>query len=69
MMKTVDSNDDNRHGRASMGKIGRSYSRFEEPLAEPRDVPTSTPIEVIVGLIAVLVALGLVGLLLTFPPG
>ncbi len=69
MMETVDSNDDNHHERASMGKIGRSYPRFDEPLAEPRDDPTSAPIEVIIGLIAVLVALGLVGLLLAFPPG
>ena len=69
MMKTVHSNDDNLHGRASMGKIGRSYSRFEEPLAEPRDDPPSAPLEVIIGLIAVFIALGLVGLLLAFPPG
>ena len=69
MMETVDSNDDNHHERAGMGKIGRSYSRFDEPLAEPRDEPPSARIEIIIGLIAMLVALGLVGLLLAFPPG
>ena len=69
MMGTVASNDDNVQGSAGMGKIGRSYSRFDEPLEEPRDEATSAPIEVIVGLIAVFVALGLVGLLLAFPPG
>ena len=69
MMQTVDSNDDNLHGSAGMGKIGRSYSRFDEPLAEPRDDPPSAPLEVIIGLIAVFIALGLVGLLLAFPPG
>jgi hypothetical protein len=69
MMETVDRNDDNLHGSAGMGKVGRSYSRFDAPLAEQRDDPTSAPLEVIVGLIAVLIALGLVGLLLAFPPG
>ena len=69
MMRTVASNDDNVQGSAGMGKIGRSYSRFDEPLAEPRDEPTSAPLELIVGLIAVFTALGLVGLLLAFPPG
>ena len=67
--RTMDSNDDNLHGSAGMGKIGRSYSRFDEPPVEQRDDPTSAPLEVIVGLIAVFVALGLVGLLLAFPPG
>jgi hypothetical protein len=56
-------------GAAGMGKIERSYSRFDEPLEEPRDAPTSASLEVIVGLIAVFIALGLVGLLLAFPPG
>ena len=69
MMGTVASNDDNVQGSAGMGKIGRSYSRFDEPPVEQRDVPTSAPLEVIVGLIAVFVALGLVALLLAFPPG
>jgi len=68
MMGTVARNDDNVQGSAGMGKIGRSYSRFDEPLAEPRDEPTSAPLEVIVGLIALFVALGLIGLLLTFWP-
>ncbi len=69
MMETVDSNDDNLHGSAGMGRIGRSYSRFDEPLAEQRDDPVRTPLELIVGLIAVCVALGLIGLLLAFAPG
>jgi len=69
MMETVDSNDDNLHGSAGMGRIGRSYSRFDEPLAEQRDDPARTPLELIVGLIAVCVALGLIGLLLAFAPG
>jgi len=69
MMGTVASNDDDVQGSAGMGKIGRSYSRFDEPLAEPRDEPASASLEVIVGLIAVFVALGLVALLLAFPPG
>ena len=69
MMQTVKSNDDNLHASAGMGKIGRSYSRFDEPLAEQRDDPRSARLELIVGLVAVCIALGLVGLLLAFPPG
>ena len=69
MMETVDSNDDNLHGSAGMGRIGRSYSRFDEPLAEQRDDPRSARLELIIGLVAVCIALGLVGLLLAFPPG
>jgi len=65
----VDSNDDNLHGSTGMGKVGRSYSRFDEPLVEHRDDPASAPRDVVVGLIALFVALGLVGLLLTFWPG
>jgi hypothetical protein len=65
----MDSNDDHLHGSAGMGKIGRSYSRFDEPLVEHREDPTSAPQDVAVGLVALFVALGLVGLLLTFWPG
>ena len=68
MMRTVDSDDDNLHGSAGMGKIGRSYSRFDDPVVEHLDDPTCAS-RVVVGLIAVFVALGLVGLLLAFPPG
>jgi hypothetical protein len=54
-----------------MGKIGRSYSRFDEmePLVEHPEDSASASLEVIVGLIALFVALGLVALLLAFPPG
>ena len=54
-----------------MAKIGRSYPRFEEPLVDDGgEKPSSvTALEVIVGLLAVFIALGLVGLLLAFPPG
>ena len=68
MMRTVDSNDDNLHGSAGMGKIGRSYSRFDDPVVEHLADPTRAS-RVVVGLIVVFVALGLVGLLLAFPPG
>ncbi len=68
MMRTVDSDDDNLYGSAGMGKIGRSYSRFDDPVVEHLEDPTRAS-RVIVGLIAVFVALGLVGLLLAFPPG
>jgi hypothetical protein len=67
MMGSVDSNDDNLHGSAGMGKIGRSYPRFDEPLMEHGDDPTSAS-RVVGGLIALFVALGLIGLLLTFWP-
>jgi len=51
-----------------MGKIGRSYPRFDETLGDDGEQPSVTALEVIVGLFAVLLALGLVGLLLAFPP-
>ena len=52
-----------------MGKIGRSYPRLDETLVDDvRERPSVTALEVIVGLVAVLLALGLVGLLLAFPP-
>jgi len=51
-----------------MGKIGRSYPRFDETLVDEREQPSVTALEVIIGLFAVLLALGLVGLLLAFPP-
>ncbi len=69
MMRTVDSDDDDLHGSAGMGKIGRSYSRFDDPVVEHLDDPTSAPRDVAAGLVALLVALGLVGLLLSFWPG
>ena len=53
---------------AGMGKIGRSYPRFDETLVDEREQPSVTALEVIIGLSAVLLALGLVGLLLAFPP-
>ena len=53
-----------------MGKIGRSYPRFDETLLDEGGERSSvTAFEVIVGLLAVFLALGLVGLLLAFPPG
>ena len=53
-----------------MGKIGRSYPRFNETLLNDGDEkPSAAAFEVIVGLLAVFLALGLVGLLLAFPPG
>jgi len=53
-----------------MGKIGRSYPRFDETLLDDGDKkPSVAAFEVIVGLLAVFLALGLVGLLLAFPPG
>jgi len=53
-----------------MGKIGRSYPRFDETLLDDGDKkPSAAAFEVIVGLLAVFLALGLVGLLLAFPPG
>jgi len=53
-----------------MGKIGRSYPRFDETLVDDVGERRSvTAFEVIVGLLAVFLALGLVGLLLAFPPG
>ena len=55
-------------GSAGMGKIGRSYPRFDETLGDDGEQPSVTALEVIVGLFAVLLALGLVGLLLAFPP-
>ncbi|HXL74927.1 MAG TPA: hypothetical protein VN967_03655 [Burkholderiales bacterium] len=52
-----------------MGKIGRSYPRFDETLVDDGGgEPSVTALEVIVGLLAVFLALGLVGLLLAFPP-
>ena len=51
-----------------MGKIGRSYPRFDETLVDDGEQPSATALEVIIGLFAVLLALGLVGLLLAFPP-
>ncbi len=56
-------------GSAGMGKIGRSYPRFDETLVDDGGgEPSVTALEVIVGLLAVFLALGLVGLLLAFPP-
>ena len=53
-----------------MGKIGRSYPRFDETLVDDGDEkPSATALEVLIGLLAVFLALGLVGLLLAFPPG
>ena len=53
-----------------MGKIGRSYPRFDETLLDDGDEqPSVTALEVVIGLLAVFLALGLVGLLLAFPPG
>ena len=51
-----------------MGKIGRSYPRFDETLLNEGGEPSATALEVVVGLLAVFIALGLVGLLLAFPP-
>jgi len=62
------SNEDKLEGSAGMGKIGRSYPRFDETLVDEREQPSVTALEVIIGLFAVLLALGLVGLLLAFPP-
>src|SRR3989442_10675743 len=64
----VDSNDDNLHGSAGMGKVTRSYSRFDEPLVEHRDDPERPPRNVVLRLIALFVTLRLVVLLLTFRP-
>ena len=62
-------NDKLQEGSVGMGKIGRSYPRFDETLVDDGDErPSVTALEVIVGLLAVFVALGLVGLLLAFPP-
>jgi hypothetical protein len=55
-----------------MAKIGRSYPRFEfdeTPVDDGGEKPSVTAFEVIVGLLAVFLALGLVSLLLAFPPG
>jgi len=68
MMRIMASNDDKLEGSAGMGKIGRSYPRFDETLVDDGDKPSVTALEVIVGLLAVFIALGLVGLLLAFPP-
>jgi hypothetical protein len=51
-----------------MGKIGRSYPRFDETLVDDGGEPSATALEVVIGLLAVFLALGLVGLLLAFPP-
>jgi len=57
-------------GGRRMGKIGRSYPRFDETLVDDGDEqPSVTALEVVIGLLAVFLALGLVGLLLAFPPG
>jgi hypothetical protein len=66
-MRTVDSNDNHLHQNAGMGKIGRSYSRFDDALVEDPDDPTRAS-RVAGGLVALLVALGVVGLLLSFWP-
>ena len=68
MMWTMASNEDKLEGSAGMGKIGRSYPRFDETLGDDGEQPSVTALEVIIGLFAVLLALGLVGLLLAFPP-
>jgi hypothetical protein len=53
-----------------MGKIGRSYPRFDETLVgDGGERPPVTALEVAIGLLAVFLAFGLVGLLLAFPPG
>jgi hypothetical protein len=69
MMGTMASNEDKLEGSAGMGKIGRSYPRFDETLVDDGAEPSVTALEVVIGLLAVLLALGLVGLLLAFPPG
>ena len=68
MMGIMASNDDKLEGSAGMGKIGRSYPRFDETLVDDGEEPHVTALEVIVGLLAVFLALGLIGLLLAFPP-
>jgi hypothetical protein len=69
MMATMASNEDKLEGSAGMGKIGRSYPRFDETLVDDGGEPSVTALEVVIGLLAVFIALGLVGLLLAFPPG
>jgi hypothetical protein len=61
-------NDKLPEGSAGMGKIGRSYPRFDETLVDVGEESSVTALGVIVGLLAVFIALGLVGLLLAFPP-
>ena len=68
MMGTMASNEDKLEGSAGMGKIGRSYPRFDETLVDDGGEPSATALEVVIGLLAVFLALGLVGLLLAFPP-
>jgi hypothetical protein len=52
------------------GKIGRSYPRFDETLVDDgSEKPSVTALEVIICLLAMFLALGLVGLLLAYPPG
>jgi len=60
--------DNKLEGGAGMGKIGRGYPRFDETLVDEGEEPRTTALEVIAGLVAVFIALGLVGLLLAFPP-
>jgi hypothetical protein len=57
---------DKLEGSAGMGKIGRSYPRFDETLVSEGEEPSVTAFEVIAGLVAVFVALGLFALLLTY---
>jgi hypothetical protein len=61
-------NDKLQEGSVGMGKIGRSYPRFDETLVDDGEESSVTALGVIVGLLAVFIALGLVGLLLAFPP-
>ena len=49
-----------------MGKIGRSYPRFDETLVDEGEESSVTAFEVIAGLVAVFVALGQFALLLTY---
>jgi hypothetical protein len=69
MMGIMASSDDKlQEGSTGMGKIGRSYPRFDETLVGEGEEPSVTALEVTIGLIAVFIALGLIGLLLAFPP-
>ena len=49
-----------------MGKIGRSYPRFDETPVDEGEEPRTTALEVIAELVAVFVGLGLFALLLTY---
>ena len=48
-----------------MGRIGKSYPRFEQaPLPAPREEPGSSRLQVVGAIVGVLCALGLIGWLL-----